>query len=167
MNNTTSGSEPGEGYNLKGAEVLPFDTRNRLRDIPTRAQIKERIMNAADSARGISQSLELTAKYLMSYAATNLNSCDDTHSMITLAKDTDRLGAFKLIELETAVAATLHVLYHHLHELPSEVAEIVTLEALHNWKLLEELIHQEKQKIAANNLANRVGDILETFFGNK
>lgn len=56
---TTSGSEPNEGFNLQGASALSPSTRALLRDIPTRAQIKERLMAASDSARGIAQSLSL------------------------------------------------------------------------------------------------------------
>lgn len=162
-----NGSEPDEGFNLRGAEVLSPTTRAKLRDIPTRAQIKERIMAASDSARGIAQSLDMTSKHLRQHAASDLNSCDDIHIMIDLARKSDRLGAMKLVELETAIAASLHVLYHHLHEMPNDIAEQVTLEALANWAMLEEMIVHEKRKIAANNFAERVGDIVEALFGGK
>lgn len=162
-----NGSEPDEGFNLRGAEVLSPTTRAKLRDIPTRAQIKERIMAASDSARGIAQSLEMSSKHLRQHAASDLNSCDDVHTLIDLAKLSDRLGALKLVELETAVAAALHVLFHHLHDMPSEIANQVTEEALANWAMLEEMIVHEKQKIAANNFAERVSDIVEALFGGK
>lgn len=159
-----NGSEPGEGFNLRGAEVLSPTTRARLRDIPTRAQIKERIMAACDSARGIAQSLEMSSKHLRQHAASDLNSCDDVHILIDIAKKSDRLGALKLVELETAVAAALHVLYHHLHEMPTEIAEQVTLEALANWGMLEQMLVHERRKIASQNLAERISDVLGALF---
>lgn len=162
---THSGSEPNEGFNLHGASALSPSTRALLRDIPTRAQIKERLMAASDSARGIAQSLDLTSKHLRQHAASDYNSCDDVHIMIAIAKDSDRLGVLKLVELETATAAALHVLFHHLHEMPPIIAEQVTLEALANWRALEELIEHEKRKIAAGNLASRIGDVLGELFG--
>lgn len=121
-------------------------------------------MAASDSARGIAQSLELSSRHLRQHAASDLNSCDDVHTLIALAKDSDRIGALKLVEMETAAAATLHVLYH-LHEIPRELADTIVLEALANWQLLEQLLHQERQKIAQHQMASRSGDIFGALFG--
>lgn len=122
-------------------------------------------MAASDSARGIAQSLELSSRHLRQHAASDLNSCDDVHTLIALTKDSDRIGALKLVEMETAAAAALHVLYHHLHEIPRELADSIVLEALANWQLLEQLLHQERQKIAQYQMASRIGDIFGALFG--
>lgn len=161
MTTKINGCEPGEQWNLNGADKLSPSVRSALRNIPTRAEMKERQMGAVDSLRGIAKSLEMSAAQMQKYAASNCEDCEAVHMQIELAGASDRLVALKLCEIETGVAASLHPLYHHLHQFPLEIANQLTEEALQNYARMEEARIQVLKELEAEERARKIHDIFK------
>lgn len=144
---TINGSPPGEGYNLPGAERLSPTVRAQLRDLPTRAQIKERLMTLADTADIIRDTLILTARQVRDYAKSDLTDCDLCHDMVSVAEQSNRLELLKLAESELGLCACLHNLFHHLPDMPLQVADSMVLEVLRQFHAFSQLSAHQKELI--------------------